>query len=65
MIQNDMENPCKTLWLEERVKELEGVLQEVDAWVEDLGVYADPSYQPAPIFFKVREALSGKCNTGD
>lgn len=59
MTQSDMENPCKTLWLEERVKELEAILREVDQWVEDLGVYADPTYKPAPIFIKLREVLSG------
>lgn len=49
----------------DRIEELEGVLKEVDQWVEELGVYADPTYKPAPIFLKVREALSGKRNTGD
>ena len=57
---SDTENPCKTLWLEYRVAELEGVLREVDQWVEELGVYADPHYQPAPIFLKVRDVLNGR-----
>ena len=49
-----------TKWLANRVAELEGVLREVDQWVEELGVYADPHYKPAPIFLKVREVLNGR-----
>jgi hypothetical protein len=48
-----------------RIEELEAILREVDQWVEDLGVYANPTYKPAPIFLKLREVLSGERNTRD
>jgi len=43
-----------------RISQLEAILKEVDSWIEDLGVYADPTYKPAPIFLKVREVLNGR-----
>ena len=44
----------------DRIEELEEILKEVDQWAEELGVYADPHYKPAPIFIKVREVLNGR-----
>ena len=42
-----------------RIEELEAVLQEVAAWVEGLGYYADEGAILVPIFKKV-EAVLGK-----
>ena len=43
----------------DRIEELEAVLQEVAAWVEGLGYYADEGAILVPIFKKV-EAVLGK-----
>jgi hypothetical protein len=43
----------------DRLEELEAVLQEVAAWVEGLGYYADEGAILVPIFKKV-EAVLGK-----
>jgi len=42
-----------------RIEELEAVLQEVAAWVEGLGYYADEGAILVPVFKKV-EAVLGK-----
>jgi hypothetical protein len=41
----------------DRIEELEAVLQEVDAWVEDLGYYADDGAVLVPVFKKVKSVL--------
>lgn len=41
----------------DRIQELEAVLQEVDAWVEDTGYYADDGAVLVPVFRKVKAAL--------
>ena len=43
----------------DRIEELEAVLQEVAAWVEGLGYYADEGAILVPVFKKV-EAVLGK-----
>ena len=43
--------------LGERIGELTEVLEEVDAWVEDLGYYADEGAVLAPVFKKVKAVL--------
>ena len=43
--------------LGERVGELTKVLEEVDAWVDDLFPYADFEAEPAPVFKKVKAVL--------
>jgi predicted trehalose synthase len=43
--------------LGERVGELTTVLEEVDAWVEDLGYYADDGAELLPVFKKVKAVL--------
>ena len=47
----------KQAQLGERVGELISVLEEVDAWVSDLGYYADESAQLVPVFKKVKAVL--------
>ena len=41
----------------DRLDELEAVLREVDAWVEDTGYYADDGAVLVPVFRKVKAAL--------
>lgn len=41
----------------DRIKELEAVLREVDAWVDDLGMYAQEGHEPATVFKRVKEVL--------
>ena len=41
----------------DRLDELEAVLQEVDAWVEDTGYYADDGAVLVPVFRKVKAVL--------
>ena len=41
----------------DRIEELEAVLQEVAAWVEGLGYYADDGAVLVPVFKKVKAAL--------
>ena len=41
-----------------RVKELEAVLREVDAWVDDLGMYAQAGHELVPVFKRVKEVLN-------
>ena len=43
--------------LGELIGELTEVLEEVDAWVEDLGYYADEGAELAPVFKKVKAVL--------
>ena len=43
--------------LGERIGELTEVLGAVDAWVEDLGYYADEGAELAPVFKKVKAVL--------
>ena len=43
--------------LGERIGELTEVLEAVDAWVEDLGYYADEGAELAPVFKKVKAVL--------
>ena len=45
--------------LGERIGELTEVLEEVDAWVEGLGYYADEGTELVPVFKKVK-AILGK-----
>ena len=40
-----------------RIEELTEVLEEVDAWVEDLGYYADEGAELVPVFKKVKAVL--------
>jgi chaperonin cofactor prefoldin len=42
---------------EARIEELEAVLQEVAAWVDDVGHYADDGAVLVPVFRKVKAAL--------
>jgi len=44
----------------DRVKELEAVLREVETWVDDLGLYAQEGFEPAPVFKRVKEVLSNE-----
>ncbi len=39
------------------IEELESVLEEVDAWVDDLAPYADFEAEPAPVFKRVKAVL--------
>jgi predicted trehalose synthase len=48
---------CDAGQLGERVGELISVLEEVDAWVEGLGYYADESAELVPVFKKVKAVL--------
>jgi hypothetical protein len=41
----------------DRIEELEAVLQEVAAWVDDVGYYADDGAVLVPVFKKVKAAL--------
>ena len=41
----------------DRIEELEAVLQEVEAWVDDVGYYADDGAVLVPVFKKVKAAL--------
>ena len=41
----------------DRLDELEAVLQEVAAWVDDVGYYADDGAVLVPVFKKVKAAL--------
>lgn len=41
----------------DRIDELEAVLQEVDAWVDDTALYADDGAVLVPVFRKVKAAL--------
>jgi hypothetical protein len=43
--------------LGERIGELTGVLEAVDAWVEDLGYYADEGAELVPVFKRVKAVL--------
>ena len=42
----------------ERQLELEAVLSDVDAWVDDLGMYAQEGPEPATVFKRVKEVLN-------
>ena len=55
----DMDKTEGSLYLEaaERIEELTQVLEEVDAWVDDLAPYADFEAEPAPVFKKVKAVL--------
>ena len=50
--------------LGERVGELTAVLEEVDAWVDETGYYADDGAVLVPVFKKVKAVL-GKGQTND
>lgn len=41
----------------DRIEELEAVLREVDAWVDDTALYADDGAVLVPVFRKVKAAL--------
>jgi len=43
--------------LGERVGELTEILEEVDAWVDDLTPYADFEAEPSPVFKRVKAVL--------
>jgi hypothetical protein len=55
----DAEKPDGSLYIEaaDRIEELESVLKEVDAWVDDLAPYADFEAEPAPVFKRVKAVL--------
>jgi hypothetical protein len=55
----DMDKPQGSLHLEaaDRIEELTEVLEAVDAWVEDLGYYADDGAELVPVFKKVKAVL--------
>ena len=55
----DQDKPEGSLYLEaaDRIEELESVLEEVDAWVEGLGYYADEGAELVPVFKKVKAVL--------
>ena len=40
-----------------RPERIEGALQAVVQWAEDLGLFAEPATQMAPVFQKAKEAL--------
>ena len=44
----------------ERIEELEAVLRDVDAWVDDLGLYAQEGHEPVAVFKRVKEVLSSE-----
>jgi hypothetical protein len=55
----DEDKPEGSLYLEaaDRIEELTNVLEEVDAWVDDLAPYADFEAEPAPVFKRVKAVL--------
>ena len=55
----DEDKPEGSLHLEaaERIQELESVLEEVDAWVDETGYYADDGAVLVPVFKKVKSML--------
>ena len=55
----DEGKPEGSLYLEaaDRIEELTKVLEEVDAWVNDLAPYADFEAEPAPVFKRVKAVL--------
>jgi hypothetical protein len=55
----DEDKPEGSLYLEaaDRIEELESVLEEVDAWVDDTGYYADDGAVLVPVFKKVKAVL--------
>ena len=55
----DEDKPEGHLYLEaaDRIEELTNVLEEVDAWVDDLAPYADFEAEPAPVFKRVKAVL--------
>ena len=55
----DENKPEGSLYLEAaaRIEELTKVLEEVDAWVDDLAPYADFEAEPAPVFKRVKAVL--------
>ena len=55
----DQGKPEGSLYLEaaDRIEELESVLEEVDAWVEGLGYYADEGAELVPALKKVKAVL--------
>ena len=42
----------------DRIEELEAVLRDVDAWVDDLMPYAQEGFEPANVFKRVKEVLN-------
>ncbi len=55
----DEDKPEGSLYLEAagRIQELESVLEEVDAWVNETGYYADDGAVLVPVFKKVKAML--------
>jgi len=55
----DQDKPEGSLYLEaaDRIEELESVLEEVDAWVDDTGYYADDGAVLVPVFKRVKAVL--------
>ena len=55
----DEDTPEGNLYTEaaDRIEELTAVLQDIDAWVDDLAPYADFEAEPAPVFKKVKAVL--------
>ena len=45
---------------EDRIERLEAVLRDVDAWVDDLSMYAQEGFEPANVFKRVKEVLSSE-----
>ena len=41
-----------------RIEELEDTLRAVDAWINDLGIYAQDGHEPAAAFKRFKEVLS-------
>jgi len=44
--------------MRDRIEELETVLRDVDAWVDDLLPYVQEGHEPATVFKRVKEVLS-------
>jgi len=57
--EEDYDKPEGSLYIEAaaRVEELTSVLEEVDAWVDETGYYADDGAVLVPVFKKVKAVL--------
>jgi hypothetical protein len=40
------------------IERLVAALEDVDAWVTDVGLYAEDGHNPAPVFLRVKSALA-------
>ena len=43
-----------------KLHEAEAVLRDVDAWVDNLGLYAQEGHEPVAVFKRVKEVLSSE-----